>query len=221
MKHSKFLVISILMVFVLTGCGNKASSYYETVDEAISLYEEYLAYQESVENNVTTSDEENNQNRKIALMQHDAFSKIDDIKDVYVELSDTEKTNLENYILTEHDSKYGALVDWFKGTITTYVDLDKAIKEVNTSSQSNSYANHSDSIQLSSGNYNVPEDIPIGLYDVIYVSGIVPSVDIENNGNDDFYECFSENNESFSNLTLNDGAKIKIESGTVEFRKKN
>ena len=54
---------------------------------------------------------------------------------------------------------------------------------------------------------------------MFYVSGTVPSVDVENNG-DDLYECFSESNKSFSNLTLSDGAQIKIESGTVEFRKK-
>lgn len=219
MKHLKFTFLFVLLVVALTGCGKKASSYYETVDEAILAYGEYLDYQESVEGNVVTSDEEKNQNRKIALMQNDAFRKIDDIKDVYNELSDAEKDNLENYIVTEHDSKYGALVEWLQGTLTTYSDLDNAIKEGKSSSPSSS-ANYSDSIQLSSGSYTVPNDIPAGTYDVIYVSGIVPSVDVEKNGDDDLYECFSESNKSFSNLTLHDGAKIKIESGTVEFRKK-
>lgn len=220
MKYLKFSVLFVLLIFVLTGCSKKASSYYETVDEAISVYDEYLDYQNSVEGKVVTSDEEDNQNRKIALMQNDAFRKIDTVKDAYDELSDTEKDNLENYIIAEHDSKYSALVDWLQGTLATYSDLDKAIKDGKGSSQSSNSTSYSDSIQLSSGNYTVPNDIPAGTYDVIYVSGIVPSLDVENNGDDDLYECFSESNKSFSNLILHDGAKIKIESGTIEFRTK-
>lgn len=220
MKYLKLILVSVVIVFTLTACSGKASTHYETVDVAISTYDEYLDYQESVEGKVVTSDEEKNQNRKIALMQADAFNKIDDVKDAYNELSDTEKDNLENYIITEHDSKYGALVDWLQGTLTTYSDLDNAIKDGKSNSQSSNSASYSDSIQLSSGNYTVPNDIPVGTYDVIYVSGIVPSLDVENNGDDDLYECFSESNKSFSNLTLSDGATIKIESGTIEFRKK-
>ena len=51
------------------------------------------------------------------------------------------------------------------------------------------------------------------------MSGVVPSLDVENNG-DNLHECFSEDNKTFSNLLLRDSAKIKIESGTIEFRAK-
>lgn len=222
MKYLRLVGLSVLMIFILIGCGKKASDYYEIVDEAISAYDEYLDYQESVENNtVLSSDEERDAEYKVVIMQIDAFNKIDEIKNAYDELSDAEKKDLENYILTAQNSKYSVLVDWLQGTITIDSDLEKAINEGENSSQNNnSSANYSDSIQLSSGNYTVPDDILAGTYDVFYVSGIVPSVDVENNGDDDLYECFSESNKSFSNLTLSDGAKIKIESGTVEFRKK-
>ena len=222
MKYLRLVGLSVLMIFILTGCGKKASDYYEIVDEAISTYDEYLDYQESLENNtVLSSDEERDAEYKVVIMQIDAFNKIDEIKNAYDELSDAEKKDLENYILTEQNSQYSVLVDWLQGTITMDSDLEKAINEGENSSQNNnSSANYSDSIQLSSGNYTVPDDILAGTYDVFYVSGIVPSVDVENNGDDDLYECFSESNKSFSNLTLSDGAKIKIESGTVEFRKK-
>ena len=219
MKYLKFTVLFVLLICLLSFCCMKASSYYETVDEAISLYEEYIDYQNSVEGKVTTSDEEHNQNIKIALMQADAFGKVDLVKDAYDKLSDTEKDNLVNYIITEHDSKYNALVEWLQGTLVTYSDLDNAIKDGKSSSRSSNSANYSDSMQLSSGNYTVPDDIPAGTYDVVYVSGVVPSLDVENNG-DNLHECFSEDNKTFSNLLLRDSAKIKIESGTIEFRAK-
>lgn len=210
------------MIFSLTACGNKASDYYSIVDEAILLYEEYLDCQEAAENStVLSSDEERDIEYKVVVARIDAFNKINELKNAYDELSDKDKEDLEKYIETEQNAKYSVLIDWLQGTITKETDLENALNgDVSSSYNNKDSVNYSDTIQLSSGNYSVPNDISSGIYDVFYVSGTVPSVDVENNGDDDLYECFSESNKSFSNLTLSDGAQIKIESGTVEFRKK-
>lgn len=218
MKYLKMFIVAVLTTFILTACGSEAEKHYVTVDETIAVYEEYLECQKAAQNStLLSSDEERDVKYKVVVTKIEAFDKIDELKIAYDELSDSDKVKLENYIETEYNSKYRALIDWLQGTITKDADLEKAI---NGGGSSKNTANYSDSIQLSSGNYTVPNDIPSGSYDVFYISGTVPSVDIENNGDDDLFECFSESNKSFRNLTLHDGAEIRIESGTVEFRRK-
>lgn len=219
MKKIKLVPILLLIILGIAACEEKASMYYADVDETVLKYEEYFDYQESIAGKIVTSDEEQSQDVSIAIMRESVRIRADKMRTSYEGLSDVEKEDLINYIQTEHDTKYLALVEWLKQPDMSYSELEEAIKGDESGNQS-STVNYSESIHLSSGNYTVPDDIPSGTYDIIYVSGIVPRVDVENNGDDDLFECFSESNKSFSNLTLSEGAKIRIESGTVEFRRK-
>jgi len=93
------------------------------------------------------------------------------------------------------------------GTANIEKRIKAEVESINTNSQvfNGSY--------FEQGFYSVPEDIGEGKYDVKLVDGVAIVVSVENNGNYNTSMCLSEDSTSFSNLELQDGAKVTISGG--------